>query len=136
MCHCCRQNKKKKEGKKERDLGVPVVARWLRNRTSIQENACLIPGLKGLPGAVVYVGQWVKEQALPGAVVYVGHRRSSDPVLLWLWHRPTATALIQHLAGNFHMTYAVGTAPKRKEKKRRKKRKERERKRKETDSNT
>ena len=24
----------------------------------------------------------------------IGHRRDSDPMLLWLWHRPEATALI------------------------------------------
>ena len=28
----------------------------------------------------------------------VGHRRSSDAVLLWLWHRPAAAAPIQLLA--------------------------------------
>ena len=28
----------------------------------------------------------------------VSHRHDSDLMLLWLWHRPTATALIQPLA--------------------------------------
>ena len=28
----------------------------------------------------------------------VGRRHGSDPALLWLWHRPVATALIQLLA--------------------------------------
>ena len=28
----------------------------------------------------------------------VGHRLSLDPGLLWLWHRPAATALIRPLA--------------------------------------
>ena len=28
----------------------------------------------------------------------VGHRCGSDPELLWLWCRPAAAALIQHLA--------------------------------------
>ena len=28
----------------------------------------------------------------------VGHRRGSDTALLWLWHRPAATALIRPLA--------------------------------------
>ena len=28
----------------------------------------------------------------------VGHRRGSDPMLLWLWYRPVATALIRPLA--------------------------------------
>ena len=28
----------------------------------------------------------------------IGHRRGSDPKLLWLWHRPAATAPIRSLA--------------------------------------
>ena len=28
----------------------------------------------------------------------MGRRRGSDPTLLWLWHRPVATALIRPLA--------------------------------------
>ena len=36
----------------------------------------------------------------------VGHRRSLDPMLLWLWHRPAATAPIQPLA--WEPPYAVG----------------------------
>jgi len=38
----------------------------------------------------------------------VGCRRSSDPVLLWLWHRPAATAPIRPLA--WEPPYAVGEA--------------------------
>ena len=38
----------------------------------------------------------------------VGHRRSSDAVLLWLWPRPAATALIRPLA--WEPPYAVGAA--------------------------
>ena len=38
----------------------------------------------------------------------VGHRRGSDPALLWLWHRPTATAPIRSLA--WEPPYAVGAA--------------------------
>ena len=45
----------------------------------------------------------------------VGHRCSSDPELLWLWHRPTAVAPIQPLAGK--LPYAKGVALKSKEKK-------------------
>ena len=36
----------------------------------------------------------------------VGHRHGSD--LEWLWHRPTATALIRHVA--WEPPYAVGVA--------------------------
>jgi len=38
----------------------------------------------------------------------VGLRRSSDPALLWLWHRPAAVALIQLLA--WELPYSVGAA--------------------------
>ena len=37
-----------------------------------------------------------------------GHRRGSDPVLLWLWHRPAAGALIRPLA--WDCPYATGAA--------------------------
>ena len=42
----------------------------------------------------------------------VGRRHSLDLVLLWLWHRPTATALIQPLV--WEPPYATGVALKRK----------------------
>ena len=48
-------------------VGVPVVAQQLTNPTSVHEDMGSIPSLT----------QWVK-----------------DPVLLWLWRRPAATALI------------------------------------------
>ena len=38
----------------------------------------------------------------------VGHRCGSDPILLWLWCRPAATALIIPLA--WEPPYAVGAA--------------------------
>ena len=38
----------------------------------------------------------------------VGHRHGLDPVLLWLWCRPAATALIQPLA--WEPPYAAGAA--------------------------
>ena len=41
----------------------------------------------------------------------VGHRCGSDPILLWLWYRPAATALIQHLA--WEPPHASGVALKR-----------------------
>ena len=38
----------------------------------------------------------------------VGCRRSSDPALLWLWHRPVTPAPIQLLA--WELPYAAGAA--------------------------
>ena len=53
----------------------------------------------------------------------VGRRRSSDLALLWLWHRPVATAPIKPLA--WEPPYATGAALKRtKDKKKKKERKE------------
>ena len=38
----------------------------------------------------------------------VGHRHGSDPMLLWLWCRLAATALIRPLA--WELPYAAGAA--------------------------
>ena len=47
-----------------------------------------------------------------------GRRHSSGPLLLWLWYRAAATALIQPLA--WELSYAMGVALKIKTKKRKK----------------
>ena len=49
--------------------------------------------------------QWIKGSGV-ALSCGVGHRRGSDPVLLWLWCRPAAVALILPLAWKF--PYAVG----------------------------
>ena len=46
----------------------------------------------------------------------LGFRYGLDLVLLWLWHRPASTALIQLLA--WELPYATGVAPKKKKKNR------------------
>ena len=68
---------KKKERQKER--GSSLCGSAVRNLAGIYEDAGSIPGLF----------QWIK-----------------DPVLLCLWHRPEATALIQCLT--WELPYATG----------------------------
>ena len=47
----------------------------------------------------------------------VGHRHSWDPVLLWLWHKLAATALIQPLAGELPYAWDVAIKSKKRKKK-------------------
>ena len=54
----------------------------------------------------------------------VGRKCGSDLALLWLWHRPAATAPVQSLA--LESPYATGVALKRQNKKLKKKNKESE----------
>ena len=49
----------------------------------------------------------------------VGHRRGSDPLWLWLWHRPLTIALIRPIA--WEPSYAEGVALEKTKKKERKK---------------
>ena len=51
--------------------------------------------------------------------VNLQHRHSSDPALLWLWHRPVATAPIRPLA--WEPPYAMGAALEMAKKKKKKK---------------
>ena len=72
-------------------IGVPIV----KSPTSIYEDAGLIPGLAA-------------------ACCSVGGRCVSDPVLLCLWCRPPAAALIRPLA--WELPYAAGAVLKKKKK--------------------
>ena len=87
--------------------GVPVVAQWLANRL----------GTLRFDPWPCSVG-WGSSIAISCGV---GCRLGSDPVLLWFWHRPVATAPIGPLA--WEPPYATGAAqekvkrPKKKKKK-------------------
>ena len=54
----------------------------------------------------------------------VGRRHGLDPMLLWLWHRPVAIALIQPLL--WETPYVMSVALKRQRKKKRERERERE----------
>ena len=48
----------KKKKKKKKDMGVPIVAQWVKNpQPTVHKDVGLIPGLT----------QWVKDPALPQA---------------------------------------------------------------------
>ena len=82
--------------------GVPIVAQWVKNWTSIHGGAGSIPGLD----------QWVKVSSITVSCG-VGLRYGSDPALLWLW--PAAAAPIQPLAQE--LPYGAGVPPPKKKKK-------------------
>jgi len=85
-----------------RRRGIPVVARQVKD-----------------PTLTVSVGMWVRSLAsLSGLRIqhchelwYIGCRHGLDPVLLRLWCKSAAAALIQHLG--WELPYATGAAIKR-----------------------
>ena len=79
----------------------------LRTQHSVHEDAGSIPGLalRVKDGVATSCG--------------ISHRCGSDQVLLWLWCRLAAAALIQPLA--LELPYAAGVAVKKERKERRKK---------------
>ena len=83
------------------------MAQWLTNPTRNHEVVCLIPGLTH--GIAMSYG--------------VRRRCGSYPALLWLWHRPAATAPIRPLAWEppYAMGAALGKTERQKDKKKKKK---------------
>ena len=77
------------------------MAQWLTNPTRNHE----------VSGSIFGLAQWAKDLAMSCGI---RHRHGSEPSLLWLWHRPAATASIQILA--WEPPCAVGAALEKKEK--------------------
>ena len=64
-------------------------------------------------GSIPGLTQWLRIQGC--CELWLSHSCSSDPELLWLWHRPSAVVPIGHLA--WELPYAMCVALKRKRKK-------------------
>ena len=88
----------------EKFLGSSHCGAVETNPTSIHEDSGSIPGLD----------QWVGGSSVAMSCGE-GHRHSSDLVLLWLWPRLAAVALIGPL--DWELPYATGAALKSKNKK-------------------
>ena len=91
--------------------GGPVVAQRLTNPTSFHEDA--VRSLASLSGLAIRLCCQLWHN--------VGRRRGSDPMWLWLWCRPAATAPFGPLA--WEPPHATGAAPKREKNKKQKNKK-------------
>ena len=82
------------------------------NPTCVHENA----------GLILALTQWVWNLSSIAMSCGVGHRRSLNPVLLWLWCRLAAITLILLLA--WELPHAMRTAQKAKKEKEKERKKE------------
>ena len=87
-------------------VGVPFVAHW--KQIQLVSMRMWVQSLDSLSGLKIrhYYELWCGP---------VGRRRCSDLMLLWLWHRPAAAALIQTLA--WELPYAMDAVLKSKKEK-------------------
>ena len=90
--------------------GFPIVAQW--KRTQLASMRMWVGSLASLSGLRIQhcCELWCRAQTRLGSSVAVhcgvGGRRGLDLLLLWLWCRPAAAALIRPLA--WELPYAMG----------------------------